>query len=701
MAALLRSSSISRCLHMSNISGCSMQLISAYCHQPWTSGLIKTNSLTSFKNLISSFQRPRSFHILAKQKGQSSNKSTPLILFKRIFRSSLQLNCKKVGDKTLKPNGIEKRKPKWNDLRRLTGLAKPEKWNIAGAVVCMCISTAVTLSVPYFIGKIVDLLYTSEKEKVVSNLKKFCGSLFVIFVLGALANFGRVYLLQVSGQRIVKRLREQLFKRVLSQEVAFFDTTKTGELINRLSSDTLVVAQSLSQNISDGLRSILQTLVGISMMTFISLKLTLISMGIVPPLAAGAIIYGRYLRKITKKVQDSLAEATHVAEERIATIRTVRDFSHEQKEAQAYTKEVEKVLQLSYQESLARAVFWGCTGFSGNCVIISVFYFGSYMMMESNITVGDLSAFIMYAAYVATSLNGITTFLTEFNRGIAASERIWNLLDRKPCIELDYLTKPQLQLPSIAGKLTFHQMSFSYPSRPDAPIFTDLSLDIPAGSFTALVGPSGSGKSTVGALLLRFYDPTKGHITLDGHDIRDLDPHWLRRKIGRVSQEPTLFSTSIAQNIAYGAENPENVSLEEIIAAAKEANAYNFVKDFPDGFNTVVGDRGLLLSGGQRQRVAIARAILKNPKILILDEATSALDAESEYLVQEALERLLVGRTVLTIAHRLSTIKSADNIIVIDGGKAVESGTYQDLMTIKNGLFRKLVEHQTISNGAS
>ncbi|CAL1527144.1 unnamed protein product, partial [Lymnaea stagnalis] len=567
-------------------------------------------------------------------------------------------------------------------------------YHFAGAICCLVISSAVTLSVPFFIGKIIDLIYTSEKENMLSTLRTFCASLIVIFIIGGLANFGRVYILQSASQRIVKQLREKLFTRIMHQEVGFFDKTKTGELINRLAVDTQVVAQSMSQNISDGFRAILQASTGIGMMSFISAKLTLISMGIVPPVAIGSIIYGRYLRKITKQVQNSLADATQVAEEKIATIRTVRAFAHEPKECKAYSDGVEKVLQLSYKESLARAIFWGFTGFSGNVIIISVFYFGGHMMAESNISMGDLTAFLLYAAYVGASLNGITSFYTELNRGVAASERIWNLIDRKPLI--DSMSKPAITLNAIEGEIGMKNMAFSYPSRPDAKIFSDLSLSIPAGSITAIVGPSGSGKSTLGALLLRFYDPDAGIITLDGHDIRDFEPRWLRSKIGIVSQEPILFSTTIKENISYGSEIPETVQMDEIIYAAKKANAYNFIQEFPDGFNTLVGERGIMLSGGQRQRVAIARAILKNPKILILDEATSALDAESEYQVQDALEGLMVGRTVLVIAHRLSTIKSADNIVVLDSGKVVESGPYDHLIGLKDGLFKKLVERQTL-----
>jgi len=621
---------------------------------------------------------------------------TRAIYFRRIFMTSC-LKFEKKPNVLPKTSISEKAKSKnQTNFKRLVALANPEKWNLAAACCFLAVSSTVSLSVPFFIGKLIDLIYTSDKESMVTNLNSTCAVLLGIFFVGGLANFSRVYFIQTSSQRIVKRLRDNLFSRILKQEIAFFDKTKTGELVNRLSTDTSVVAQSLSQNISDGLRSMFQAIAGVGMMMYVSTKLTLISLCIVPPVAAGSIIYGRYMRKMTRKVQDSLADATQIAEERISNIRTVRAFAHENKETEAYRQGINHVLNLSYKEALIRAAFWGFTGFSGNAIIISVFYFGGHMMLDSTITVGDLSAFMLYAAYVGISMSGLTSFYTELNRGAAASQRIWELIDRQPQIEFDNANKKLSGKPN--GDISFDNVSFVYPSRPDAQIFSNLNLHIPSGSVTAVVGPSGSGKSTVGGLLMRFYDPNQGDITLDGQNIRDIDPHSLRSHVSIVSQEPILFSSSIADNIAYGATNPESVSTDQIIEAAKKANAFRFVNDFPNGFDTLVGERGQMLSGGQRQRIAIARAILKNPKILILDEATSALDAESEHLVQEALEGLMEGRTVLTIAHRLSTIKKADKIVVVDDGRVVESGNYSDLMSIEGGLFRRLVERQTVKS---
>ncbi|XP_041351268.1 ATP-binding cassette sub-family B member 10, mitochondrial-like [Gigantopelta aegis] len=602
-----------------------------------------------------------------------------------------KLKLSPEASKTLTP----KARPKASDIKRLLTLAKPESAKIAGAVALLLVSSSVTIAIPFCMGKVIDIIYTASQDGHLGDrLKDICKILLVVFIMGSLANFGRVYLMQIAGQNIVKRLREKLFGSIIKQEIAFFDKTKTGELINRLSTDTSLLGQSVTMNISDGLRAAISAIGGISMMVFVCPKLAAISMGIVPPIAVVSVIYGRYVKNITRQVQDKLADATQFAEEKLGNVRTVRAFAHEKKEISAYSEKVTDVLMLSYKEALARGIFWGSTGLSGNVIVLSVLYYGGIMMTEAQITVGDLSAFLLYAAYVGISFGGLSSFYTELMRGLGASSRIWQLVHREPRIPLsDGLT------PSgpVQGNVEFEQVSFYYPSRSDVAIFNNFNLVVPAGSVTAVVGSSGSGKSTVAGLLLRYYDPANGKITFDSEDIRALSPLWLRSQIGVVSQEPVLFSCSIMDNIAYGSNDPSTVTTEQIIDAAKKANCYTFVTSFPSGFNTLVGERGLLLSGGQRQRIAIARAILKNPKILILDEATSALDAESEFLVQDALENLMVDRTVITIAHRLSTIRSADQIAVIDGGRIAEIGSYDDLMLIPHGIFRKLVERQTIT----
>lgn len=581
---------------------------------------------------------------------------------------------------------------KKGEIRRLLRQAKPERWRLAGAVGFLLCSSAVTMAVPFCIGKVIDIIYTADAEKNKANLRNICGIFVTIFVLGGLANFGRVYLMQTAGQRIIRNLRENVFSSILKQEVAFFDKNKTGELINRLSSDATIVGDCLTKNVSDGLRSLATVMACTSMMIYMSPYLTMVGLCTVPPVAILGISYGRYVRKITSSVQDKLAETTQVAEERIGNIRTVKAFAQEKQEMLRYSSKLYQVLRLQYKEALAMAAFFGMAGVSGNLVVLTVLYYGGTMMADNQITVGELSAFLLYAAYMGVSLGGLSSFYSELMRGIGASTKLWDIIDRASAV------LPGALLPSSLpkGTIEYSNVNFAYPTRSKVNIFKDLNLLVPAGSVTAVVGSSGSGKSTLASLLLRFYDPQSGSILLDGTDVRNIDVDWLRSHIGIVSQEPILFSSSIRDNVLYGAARRDAVSEDVFLRAVKDANAYQFINEFPDKFDTVVGEKGVLLSGGQKQRIAIARAIVKDPRILILDEATSALDAESESLVQDALDRLMKGRTVIIIAHRLSTIKHADDIAVFHGGAITEKGSYKELMELDDGMFRKLIEKQTV-----
>uniref|UniRef100_A0A3B3ZCF8 ATP-binding cassette sub-family B member 10, mitochondrial n=2 Tax=Periophthalmus magnuspinnatus TaxID=409849 RepID=A0A3B3ZCF8_9GOBI len=550
------------------------------------------------------------------------------------------------------------------------------------------------MSAPFFLGKVIDTIYStgSDTETMAASLTSLCLMLTGVFLCGGAANAARVYLMQTSGQQIVRNLRDSVFSSILRQEVAFFDRNRTGELINRLSADTTVVGRSITDNMSDGLRAVAQAAAGVSMMFYVSPSLASFVLLIVPPVAVLAVIYGRYLRSISKKTQDALAQATQLAEERIGNIRTVRAFGKELSEVVTYSQRTDSVLSLAKKEAMLRAGFFGVTGLSGNIMILSVLYKGGLLMASQHMTVGELSSFLMYTFWVGISVAGLSTFYSELMKGFGAGARLWQLLDRTP--ELPLNEGLVLDDHKLKGLLEFSNITFAYPTRKEAPIFQNLSLLVPAGSVMAVVGPSGSGKSTLVSLLLRLYDPDTGFITLDGHDIRDLNPYWLRSNIGTVSQEPVLFSCSIRDNITYGAPEPSAVTTEEIYQVARAANAFDFIQAFPNGFDTIVGEKGVLLSGGQKQRIAIARALLKNPKILLLDEATSALDAENEFLVQEALERLMEGRTVLIIAHRLSTIQNANAVAVLDQQRIAEVGQHRELLSNREGLYRRLMEKQ-------
>jgi len=590
---------------------------------------------------------------------------------------------------------------KSTEFRRILALAVPEKFRLAAAMGLLVISSAVTMSVPFALGKIIDIIYDldqlkttdqeSQKKVIKDRLQKVCIGLTGVFVIGGLCNFGRVYLMRISGQNITANLRNNVFSSIIKQETSFFDKNKTGELINRLSADSQLVSLTVTQQVSDGMRSSLMTLAGVGMMFYMSPQLALVGLGIVPPVSLFAILMGRKVRSISKEVQDSLAAATELAEEKLSNIRTVRAFAMENREMEAYKCKVDNVLDKSYKEAMINAKFYGMTGLSGNLIIVTVLYYGGNLVTSDVLTVGNLASFVLYSAYVGIGLSGVSSFYAEMMKGLGASTRLWELVDKNPNIPIVGGVVPS-KLPE--GHIEFKDVKFAYPTRPDVSILNSLNLKIPANSVVAVVGGSGSGKSTLGSLLLRLYEPDSGVITLDGIDINKLDPGFLRRYVGTVSQEPVLFSTSIRNNITYGAENPVNVTEEQLIKAATEANAHDFISKFPDGYDTLVGERGVMLSGGQKQRVAIARAILKNPSILLLDEATSALDAHSEHEVKVALDRIMKGRSVITIAHRLSTIKNADLIAVVDEGRIIEVGSFHDLLNIENGKFCNLVKQQ-------
>lgn len=367
-------------------------------------------------------------------------------------------------------------------------------------MVLLVISSSVTMAVPFFIGKLIDFIQSSEdREKMKEKLKTVTLAMTGVFVVGALANFGRVYIIQSTGQRIVARLRQRLFSSIMSQEMAFFDRNKTGELVNRLSADAEIVGMSISQNLSDGLRSAIQAAGGVGMMLYVSPALGAIGLSIVPAVTVFAIAFGRYIKNLSKQVQDVLAEATEVAEERLSNIRTVRAFAQEDKEVKAYVKSVDRVMGMKLREALAYGVFFGTTGFSGNVIIISVFYFGGGYIADQVITVGDLSAFLIYSAWVGISIAGLSSFYTELMRGIGASARTWEIIDRQPVIPIIHESGvKKIPREVLSGDIAFENISFVYPTRPEQPILNKLNLVIPGGKICAVVGPSGSGKSTLG-----------------------------------------------------------------------------------------------------------------------------------------------------------------------------------------------------------
>ncbi|HLU66334.1 MAG TPA: ABC transporter transmembrane domain-containing protein [Kofleriaceae bacterium] len=589
------------------------------------------------------------------------------------------------------PGGRRASRARGATVRRLLRLARPEAGLLAAGLLFLFIGSAATLLYPQGVRVVIDAALGTPPPWAAGAdrarlLEWVAIAMAAIAAVSAIAMGLRYYLFVLAGERVIARLRVDLYRAITAQEIGFFDRERTGDLMSRLSSDTATLQGSVSANISYGLRNTIQLVGGVALLIYTSPRLALLILAIVPPIAVGAVVYGRRIRRLSRKVQDALAQGQSVAEESIAGIRTVRSFAAEEAEAIRYGGAITRALGLARRRIRASALFMSATSFAGYAAAALVFWYGGRLVQAGELSAGDLTSFLVYTLLVGFSLGALADLWADFLRSLGAAERVFELLDRTP--ELPRTGGRSLD--HLEGSLEIDRVEFRYPTRPDVPVLGGLSLRVAPGEVVALVGPSGAGKSTIAALLLRLYDPDAGVIRLDGVPLPELDPEWLRRRIGLVAQEPILFSTSVAENIRYG--RPD-ASRDEIEAAARAANADDFIRRFPDGYDTLVGERGVQLSGGQKQRVAIARAVLVDPRILVLDEATSALDAESEHLVKEALDRLMQGRTTLIIAHRLSTVRDADRVLVVDGGRIIESGRHEDLVA-RDGLYRRLVERQ-------
>ncbi|KAF0694390.1 Aste57867_14730 [Aphanomyces stellatus] len=580
---------------------------------------------------------------------------------------------------------------KRSDFRRLMQLYAPEKRNLAISMSALGVSTAITMCMPFGMGRIIDVV---TQPGGLEQLPVVVTALGGLFVVGAASNVVRVNMMNMIGERIANKLRQDTYASILTQDMTFFDKTKTGELLNRLSADTALVGTVLSDNVAQGFRSVGQGIGSVTMLFVTCPQLGMVMLAVVPPLALGAVSYGRYVKTLTRQVQSKLSEATDLAEERLNNIRVVRWFAKESFETAAHAEKISGILALAQKRSLASATFFGAVDLSVKMSMLGVLGYGGSMVADGVLTVGELSAFLMYTLYVGMSFAGMSSFYSEIMRGLGASQRVFELMERTPDV-ISTPTTPHALPSPLKGQVQFDNVSFRYPGRPDAVIFDGLNLTVQPNQTLAIVGPSGGGKSTVMTLLARFYELNGencgGTITIDGVDITQLDPLALRGLIGTVSQEPPLFGATIAENIAYGLTDGVEVCRDEIIAAAKQANAHEFIMALPDQYETHVGSKGLSLSGGQKQRVAIARALVKNPRILLLDEATSALDHESERLVQDAIDRAKTDRTVILISHRLSSIKSADRIAVIAEGRVVEEGTFAELAQHEESVFTQVV----------
>ena len=516
-----------------------------------------------------------------------------------------------------KENAEQSKSADLAEVWRLIKIARPEAKTLSIAVALLVISSSISMLIPFSLGRIIDIATKesgAEQMLFGLDLSTFFIALAGVLTVGAAANFGRVMILRIVGERIVTRLRSRLFRNTFVQNAEFFDANRVGDLISRLGSDTIIVGKSITQNLSDGLRSAISGAAGFSLMAYVSVKLTGVLAVMFPPVALGAFFYGRAIRNLSRRIQKNLGTLTKIAEERLGNVRTSQSFAGEIQEVRRYNGQVRRIFELGKREAFVSGTFFASTGWAGNMTILALLWFGGGMVNSGAISVGELTSFLMYTAYAGSSLFGLSGFYSELMKGVGAASRLFELQDRKPSLS------PTVGEPvkALRGPIEFSHVSFSYPTRPAVQIFDDLTFKIEQGANVAIVAPSGGGKSTVASLLMRFYIPSSGTITIGGRDISSLNAKQLRRKIGYVGQEPVLFSGSVADNIAYG--KPKAVR-SEIVNAARRANC-TFIGDFPDGFDTHVGARGTQLSGGQKQRIAIARALLKSPDVLILGKPT-------------------------------------------------------------------------------
>jgi ABC-type multidrug transport system fused ATPase/permease subunit len=503
-----------------------------------------------------------------------------------------------------------------------------------------------------------------------------------------LFSFMRIYLLTDVGERSLAAIRKDLYKNLISQPMQFFSEHRVGELSSRLSADLSQIQDAISFTLAEFLRGVFTLVIGLISIFWISKELALVMLSIVPLVAVIAVVFGVRIRKMSRKAQDQLADSGTIVQETLQGISVVKAFSAELYELNRYSKNIKSVVDLAIKNGRYRGAFVSLMIFSVFGAIAFVMWYGSTMIQSGKITAGDLTMFVIFSAFVGGTFAGFADMFSTLQKTIGATQRVRELLKNTP-ENLQFETAVAAN--NYQGSIRFDQLSFSYPSRPEVQVLNAFSLQVESGTQVAIVGPSGAGKSTIAAMLLRFYEPNAGAIYLDNKSSQIIPLSEWRSQMAYVPQDVILFGGSILENIAYGIENIDEAA---VIAAAQKANAHDFISKFPEGYQTLVGERGIKLSGGQRQRVAIARAILKNPRILILDEATSSLDSESEQLVQEALDNLMQHRTSFVIAHRLSTIKKAQQIVVIDKGTVIETGTHEQLMNNGNGLYKRLVELQ-------
>lgn len=521
-----------------------------------------------------------------------------------------------------------------------------------------------------------------------SNLRDNMLQMMGLLVIQSIASFFRVVIFVMVTERALAAIREDLYGHLIHLPMSFFSAKRVGELNSRVASDTAQIGETLTTTLAELLRGISMVIGGIAILAFTSIKLTLFIVGVIPPLIIVTIIFGKFIRKYSKSVQDEVAASNTIVEETFAGIQTVKAFANEAWERSRYATRIKEVVGLAVKGGYYRGAFASFITFGLFGAIALVIWFGAGMVHNSELAADKLNEFILYALFIGGSIGGLASVYAQLQKAIGATETIFDLMEEQTEMIVDRVETVAVEI----GDIVFNQVKFSYPSRSDVQVLNGLSFKIPKGKTIALVGKSGSGKSTIASLLMRFYHLEQGGIISNSKPLNEVDLAAWREELALVPQDVLLFGGSIKENIAYG---KTDASEAEIIEAAQQANAWEFIKGFPEGLETTVGERGVQLSGGQRQRIAIARALLKDPQLLILDEATSALDSESEFLVQEALDRLMQGRTSVVIAHRLSTIRNAHEILVINEGQITERGTHDQLLNL-GGTYSELVRLQDL-----
>ncbi len=582
-------------------------------------------------------------------------------------------------------DATERRRRSLKPLRRIAPYLARYKGKVCGALFFLTLAAVTTLSVPLAVRRMIDKGFTHSDS---SFIAEYFVALIAIAAILALASAGRYYFVITLGERVVADLRSDVFAHVTRLSASFFDTAQSGEIVSRLTADTTQIKSAVGPTASVALRNIILSIGALIMMVYTSPKLSALVIVAIPVIVVPLIAFGRSVRRKSREAQDMLAQATAYASEQIGAMRTLQAFTNETMASNRFGKAVEGAFNAAQSSILARAFLTFLAIFMIFASVVAVLWFGSSDVLSGAMTAGTLSQFLIYSVLAASALGSLSEVWGDLSLASGAAERLTEILAEEPTIAAP--AKPTPMPADAAGTVAFEKVSFAYPTRTSQAAVNGISLMANPGETVAIVGPSGAGKSTVFSLILRFYDPVSGAVRIDGVDLAKTDPREARARIAIVPQEVTIFAATVRENIGFGRPNASDAEIE---AAAKDALADEFIRAMEHGYDTQVGERGITLSGGQRQRIAIARAILRDAPILLLDEATSALDAESETLVQTALERLMQGRTTLVIAHRLATVLKADRILVMDQGRIVEEGTHQSLVR-KGGIYARLAKLQ-------